>query len=326
MKTPLLTRDYGRTPRGRNRRKLAQILWGAWWEPVNAQAPWQAKEERFRARIRAAMRRSPDGTILDGIAAAHWWGLPIMGKCDLIEVITNVNHSRHTSHWGRGEDKVTIKPSSRTIPEDAVVEQHGIRVLKVEYLCAELLARHAPEVAIPIVEAALNRVLSPSPLNRTASEDAFSRAKETLQVILETRRWKRGVRKALNLLKRLSPWSESVGESKLRLLMQDLGLPEPKQQWLVTTEDGVIWPDFAWPAHGIAVEFDGLDKYKENTARILQAEKQREEKLRRVYPTIVRFIWKDFFNGRARQQLLKLSVRLRQPPSQSVPVVLRAPS
>lgn len=325
METPLLTRDYGRTPRGKKRQKLARILWGAWWQPPGTHSSWQAKEEKFRARIRAAMRRLPAGTVLDGIAAAHWWGLPTMGHCQLIEVITNVNHSRHASHWGHGDDKITIKPSSRTIPQDAVVEYQGIRVLKPEYLCAELLARHRPGICVPIVEAALNRALSPSPLARTASENAFIRAKETLQVILETRRWKRGVRKALNLLKRLSPWSESVGESKLRLLMHDLGLPEPKQQWLVTTEEGAIWPDFAWPSHGIAVEFDGLDKYKNDAGSILQAEKYREEKLRRSFPTIIRFMWKDFFNGRARTQLLKLKRCLRQAPNPPETSVYRAP-
>lgn len=318
METKLLTRDYGRTPRGKKRQELTQILWGAWWRPPPNQPRWQTKEAQFDARIRAAMRRLAAGTVLDGIAAARLWGLPIMGHCDVIEVVTTVPHSRHCHHWGQGNERITVKPSSRTIPSDAITTHRGIRVLKPEYLCAELLARQPDYIAIPIVEAALHRLISPSPLQRQRVIAAFQKAKNTLLSILNNRRWKRGVKRAQRLLDRISPWSESVGESRLRMLMEELQLPAPQQQWPVATERGWIWPDFAWPDHGVAIEFDGLEKYAKDAPRTLQAEKQREESLRPVFPVIMRFLWQDLNTGRARYQLRKLAHRfasLPPPPS-----------
>lgn len=288
-------------------------MWGAWWEPSATTTTWEASENKFTARIHATMRRLAPGTVLDGIAAAHLWGLPTLGHHQQIDVITNVAHSRHQSRWGCGDDRITVKPSSRTIPEEAVVEFKGIRVLKIEYLCAELLARQPRAIAVPIVEAALNKGLKPHPLQREYAEEKFAAAKELLQQILEKRRWRRGVRRALTLLAELSPWSQSVGESRMRMLMRDLRLPAPRQQYPVLTDRGWVWPDFSWPEKGVIVEFDGIDKYREKGWQTLREEKQREEGLREKFPRILRFLWQDLENGVARYKLQQLLPLLKPP-------------
>jgi hypothetical protein len=56
------------------------------------------------------------------------------------------------------------------------------------------------------------------------------------------------------------PGAESPMESEARLVMVDGGLPEPDLQYEIIDRDGRCWRvDFAWPAQGVIVEYDGFD-------------------------------------------------------------------
>lgn len=90
--------------------------------------------------------------------------------------------------------------------------------------------------------------------------------------------------------------SGSVGESRTRVLLHALGLPEVELQ--VELHDGrgslVGWVDFLFRRQRTVVEFDGLLKYGEATARsVLVAEKHREDRLRSLGYEVVRLTWAD---------------------------------
>lgn len=86
--------------------------------------------------------------------------------------------------------------------------------------------------------------------------------------------------------------SESVGESRLRILIANEGLPAPRLQVEIRDPDGQLIGrvDFLlldW----LIVEFDGAQKYE--SARDLMAEKWREDRLRELGYSFVRVGWAD---------------------------------
>lgn len=84
-------------------------------------------------------------------------------------------------------------------------------------------------------------------------------------------RGRRGVLQLRALVPLVDPRSESQRESWIRLDIADAGLPWPEVQWSVI-EDGVeIWRlDLAYPAHLVAIEYDGEEFHRRTEAQIEQ--------------------------------------------------------
>ena len=92
-----------------------------------------------------------------------------------------------------------------------------------------------------------------------------------------------------------SPLSESVGESRMRVLMHRFGLPEPELQAEFFDSDGfVARVDFHFPSYNTVVEFDGKLKYGGASPEVLIREKRREDRLRALGLQVVRSTWADF--------------------------------
>lgn len=108
--------------------------------------------------------------------------------------------------------------------------------------------------------------------------------------------------------------SESPGETRVRFLCWQMGLPQPELQYLVFDKDGVLVArvDLAWPELGIYVEFDGRVKYGrllkqgQDPGDVVFDEKQREDAVRRITKgTMVRFTWSDLHFGSAPARQLR---------------------
>lgn len=96
--------------------------------------------------------------------------------------------------------------------------------------------------------------------------------------------------------------SQSVGETRSRLAFGDRGMPAPVLQLHVSEPDGSLVGivDFAWPDHGLIVEFDGMEKYHryrrpgESIEQMVLREKRREDRIRELTGwTVVRITWAD---------------------------------
>ncbi|WP_432888766.1 type IV toxin-antitoxin system AbiEi family antitoxin domain-containing protein [Kribbella sp. CA-245084] len=89
--------------------------------------------------------------------------------------------------------------------------------------------------------------------------------------------------------------SESVGESRLRVLMYEHGLPRPRLQTEFRDRLGLIGRvDFDFDGDWTVVEFDGALKYGGGSPEVLIREKRREDRLRALGLTVVRTDWSDF--------------------------------
>jgi hypothetical protein len=88
--------------------------------------------------------------------------------------------------------------------------------------------------------------------------------------------------------------SESVGESRLRVLMANEGLPAPTLQAEIRDSGGPLLGRVDFLLDGVLiVEFDGAQKYSDDAKRVIVAEKWREDRIRELGYSFVRVGWAD---------------------------------
>lgn len=114
-------------------------------------------------------------------------------------------------------------------------------------------------------------------------------------------------RSALDLADGLA---ESPGETRLRILLQRLGIRYLAQHWIRTRDGGRhVRVDFYLPDHGVVLEFDGEVKYGGQEGRAnLAAEKAREDDLRRDGFGVGRVVWSQLTAGAVGQVVAAASV------------------
>ncbi|GAA1137316.1 hypothetical protein [Nesterenkonia lutea] len=115
--------------------------------------------------------------------------------------------------------------------------------------------------------------------------------------------------------------AESVGESWARVRIAELGFAAPVLQRMFLLRNGrSCMTDFFWEGPGVVGEFDGLMKYRTSRAlsgqgaeEVVIAEKEREDGLRALGLSVVRFTWADLQDpARLRQLLSAAGVPLSQ--------------
>ena len=94
--------------------------------------------------------------------------------------------------------------------------------------------------------------------------------------------------------------SESVGESRSRVLIHRLGFPAPDLQRVIVDEQGrrIGRVDFLFENESTIGEFDGLGKYRredqrkgESAEEVVIREKLREDELRSTGKAVARWTW-----------------------------------
>ncbi|WP_448642553.1 hypothetical protein [Geodermatophilus sp. URMC 63] len=114
--------------------------------------------------------------------------------------------------------------------------------------------------------------------------------------------------------------SESVGESRSRVLLHRLGVPPSALQHRVHTPEGLLLgrADSAWEAERVLGEFDGRVEY----GRLLEpgqepgdavfAEKRREDAMRAEDRGVVRWTWHDLDRDAVLAERIGRALRARR--------------
>ncbi|WP_237221641.1 hypothetical protein [Rothia nasimurium] len=99
----------------------------------------------------------------------------------------------------------------------------------------------------------------------------------------------------------MSPLSESPGESLLRLVLVEAGLPSPVEQFEVDLMGQRFRLDLAYPDSMIALEFDGEIKYENFGPRseVEWSERRRESLLQNAGWVVRRYRWVDVMTRRS---------------------------
>lgn len=170
--------------------------------------------------------------------------------------------------------------------DDEVITVGGLEVTDPTRTVLDL-ARSLPfETAVVVVDAALHAHLVSADVIRQRLADLAGT---------------RGSRHAARVIAFADTRSESVGESRSRVLLAEIGLAPSALQHRVRSPDGMFIgrADFAWEEPGVIGEFDGWVKYGrllrpgQEAGDVVFEEKRREDAMRDAGWEVVRWTWRD---------------------------------
>ena len=185
-----------------------------------------------------------------------------------------------------GHRRRSLQTYRAPIADDEIVMVRGHRTTSAARTITDLARTLTFEAALVAADAALHRELVTGQQLRTAATRAPFRS---------------GMRGAHLVAVFADGRSESVGESRSRVLFRNVGLPVAETQFKVRTPVGHVIArcDFGWPECRTVGEFDGAEKYgrllrpgEKPGDKILQ-EKIREERIRDLGWRVVRWTWDE---------------------------------
>lgn len=261
------------------RRRLRSGQWSrlsrdAYVEPDGwpvAEEPWDRARRMHVLKVRAAMARMGEQAVVSHHSAVLLHGLPSWGL-DLSKV-------QITKPTGRARSDVLADVHRSRFGPGEITVVDGLRVVAPARAITESACVSSYEVGVVLADAALHRQLvTPDALIATADRYRF---------------WP-GSPAARAAMRFADGLSESVGESRLRVLMQNYGLPTPRLQVEIRDRQGRVIGrvDFLLEPE-LIVEFDGAAKYG-GSGQVVLAEKWREDRLRGRGYRVVRSGWADF--------------------------------
>lgn len=194
------------------------------------------------------------------------WGVPI-GVVDL------VGETRRTRTVNR----------VRTHPRDTWVEKadaSGCPTVGIAAAIVQVALRHGVEAGVVALDHALHERRCRRSEVQAAGEHLANGPLDRARIAA--------------LLNRCDPRCESVGETRTRLLLQDLGHEVRSQVTVRDLEGGFVGRVDLMVGGAVVIEFDGLVKYEGADGRAaLAREKAREERLTALGCVVVRLVWAD---------------------------------
>jgi predicted transcriptional regulator of viral defense system len=235
------------------------------------------------ARHAAIVRATVAGLKLPGVvshvSAAVLHGLPIWAV-----PLGRVHVTRRPPANGSGSRRVHLHVGR--LADDEVTVLGDLALTDIARTSVDV-ARTLPfEQALVIVDAAL--------ATRRTTRDQLADCLDRLGAVP-------GVRRAAHVVAFADGRSESVGESRSRVLLKRLGLPAPALQVRVRRPDGseIARCDFGWEETRTVAEFDGRIKYGrllrpgQEPGDVVFEEKLREDEIRDNGLKVARWIWRE---------------------------------
>jgi hypothetical protein len=306
--------------RAYNKRELVRVRAGVYHSKAAwiALKPWQ----RYSATVAAVAANDP-GVGFCYLTALRLWRLPSPRVPNHIHTITASPHkagklppttsaARDPKTGLTGLEDVRGYGIARHHWKADIVQVRGFGVTSLVQTVVDCVVRLDLPDAIAVTDAVLGsrrkggeRLTRPDLVQ--ASAGLASAAKR---------------RRILEVLALADEASESVGESRSRGLIHILGFPVPTLQRSFYDRDGFVGrTDFFWPDYGVIGEFDGDAKYLDDellgsrTAReTVLEEKKREDRLRALGYTVVRWDWKAVNNPEILRLKLAAAGVLRRSP------------
>ena len=222
---------------------------------------------RYRLRVLAVMRSRPRSDRASHHSALALLDIPF-ASAPLDTVLAESRVSGRRTSGGLHLHAPTTAPGRRI---------GDIRLVSPEVACVQVAARYGVEAGVCAMDSALH-------LKRCTRADLEGAVEQ-----LDPRRRAR----ARLAVRATEPLTESVGESRTRLILSDAGFAVRPQ---VEIRDGVRLlgrVDFLVD-DCVVVEFDGMVKYEDITGKAaLAAEKDRESRITRLGYEVVRVVWSD---------------------------------
>ena len=262
--------------------RIRRIRHGAYveectWKSAQADPPLMR-----RLIVTAAIVGLREPAYAYGQIAAELHGLPLEGVSPtVLELVRDRGHDVRSAN-SRVKDRNRlegVRIISRDLTNEMTTTQGGIPVVSLASAAVTAAAQFRREYCVGGLDAALNRGAS----------------HEDLAGVIT--RWQagKGVTGTAGLIDLARPGAESVLESVSRVRLMDRGIPEPLLQHVFSDARGFVGRvDMWWPELNVVGEADGLEKYQH--IRDVQAEKLREDRLRNLGLTVVRWTWDEIWS------------------------------
>lgn len=235
---------------------------------------------RHCLRARAVVQQARTPVVLSHVSGVPEYDAPVWGL-DL----SDVHLTRRDGRAGRHE--AGVQQHCGTIRKGDVVRRNGVEVMSPVRLPLEVTTAAGVEAGLVVVNHFLHCGL-------VTKEELLERYE-----LME--HWPNTLRTGL-VLHRADGRCESVGESRTLHLILNAGLPAPELQYPIHDGSGreVARVDFAWPALGVFLEFDGKVKYEkllkpgQRASDVVIAERDRERLICRLTGwRCIRIVWAD---------------------------------
>ena len=259
------------------RRELQRLQRGTYTDAPDAVPSDSVARHALLVRATVAGLRAPSVVCSTSAAAVH--GLPLWGvRLDRVHLL------RRPPAGGNGSSRLRLHVGRLDGADETVLE--GLPVTTVTRTVVDVARSTSFEVAVVTADAALRQRWT----SKASLQDCLARLGAVP-----------GVRAAARVVAFADGLSESVGESRSRVLIHRLGLPVPDLQVRVLGADRseIGRCDFGWERHRTVGEFDGRIKY----GRLLRPgqhpgdavfdEKRREDALRDQRWEVTRWTWDD---------------------------------
>ena len=244
-------------------------------------------DDRNLARIRALALTARSTLVFAAESAAALWRLPIVGAWpDRVTVLG--------ARTGGGRSTRRVIRRCEGVPDEVWVVD-GLATTGLARTVVDV-ARHATfGVAVAMADRALavKRGTDAGALSCTATKAELFGALAALDLV-------HGSAKAEAVIEFADGDADSAGESISRVVIHRLGFPAPILQQVFHDSSGRMVGDFWWPEVSLVGEFDGRGKYLRDEytkgrspADVVLAEKERENRIRALGPTVVRWGWEE---------------------------------
>jgi very-short-patch-repair endonuclease len=251
-----------------------------------------AAAHRLLVRATVAGLRRP--AVVSHQSAAVLHGLPIWDV-----QLNRVHVTRRPRAWNDVSGVLHVHVAR--LRDDEIVEVDGIEVTAPVRTALDLARSLPHEAAVVALDAALHAGLL---------------AHSDLRVRLFDIAGSPGSRSAARAVAFADGRSESVGESRSRVLLHRWGLAPSALQFQVRRDDGTVLgrTDFAWEDRRVVGEFDGRIKYGrllrpgQDAGDVVFEEKRREDAIRDEGWGVIRWAWDELgvphrFANRVRRSL-----------------------
>lgn len=225
--------------------------------------------EQLALRTRAVLRTRPDD-VASHQSALALHGLPLWGaRTDVVDVVSGVSRTRTVSGLRLHATPEGIEP----------VDAGGCRAVGIGEAVGQVAQRHGLVPALVPLDHALHARLCRLPDVKAAGE--------TISL------GRLGRARLEAVLARADKACESVGETRARVILEDLGYAPTTQVRLYDVEGFIGRVDFLIE-DAVVLEFDGMVKYEGADGRqALAKEKRREERLTATGCIVIRLVWSD---------------------------------
>lgn len=256
---------------------LLPLRRGAYLRPVDERTT--EDRDRHALMVIATMPRLGGGAVVSHVSAAVLHGISVWPRPTTRVHITKARP-------GGGRRTRTLYLHVAALPDDDIVQMGGIQVSSPARTVIDIARTEAFETGVIVADHALARRLVTI---------------EELRSALARHRGRQGSQRAAAVLVFADGRSESVGESRSRVVIARTGLPTPQLQHEVRDSDGnfIARPDFAYVEEKVAGEFDGRQKYASSgfagrsASDTIVTERRRSESLQRAGWAVVRWMWDE---------------------------------